>query len=459
MVWIPWLVVGASIAVLAVLAGYHLSAKSFWYDETISVVFARAGVDAFVTSATTTDANGTFYYLILHAWRLLGEGEGRIRLLSALCMLATIPLLYLVGRRHVGRAAAVIACVLFAASPFVVEFAQEARMYALVLLLTTAAVLAWSYATERDDRRWWAVYVVCATAALYTHFFSVFVVFGLGLTWLLGLVPRTRAGFVAQAVLLLAASPLAIYVVSTRVDPVAWIKPFSGAGVSAVLGKVGGGSFALSVLIYGAAIVAIPTRDRLRIRRLAPIVAWWLAPVVIGLLASVWRSLLEPRYFIVALPAILLLAGAGMVRIGRLVAGAAGRRQAGVALAVIPLAVAIALAIGPTQTWYTARPRQDWRGAAGWVARTAEPGDRIMYVTDHARPAMGVYLDKDGLARPVDMTVEAARASAGRTWLVVYDTSPYAYRTLMATLPGYRVAESKLFSGVRVQLLEPLTAG
>lgn len=455
---IAWLIVGAAAAGLAILALHHLSSKSFWYDEAVSLEYARGNLDAFLATATT-DANGTLYYLLLHGWRLLGEGEARLRLLSMVCMLLTLPLLYLVGRRHVGRGGAVIACVLFAASPFVVEFAQEARMYGLVVLLTTGAVLAWSHATETDQKRWWAIYVVCGAAAMYTHFFSGFVVFGLGVTWLLGLVPRTRAGFVGQAVLVLATIPVAIFVIVSDFRQVAWIRPYSEAGVSVVLGKPGGGSIAMSALIYGAAIVAIPTRDGARVRRLAPIVAWWLAPVAIGLLVSVSHSLLEARYFIVALPAILLLAGAGMVRIGRLIGSAIGRREWWPAFAGIPLVLAMLLAVGPTMAWYDAPPRQDWRGAAGWIARTAEPGDRIVYTDDHARYPMGIYLDGAHLGRPVDTTVDDARASTGRTWLVVYGLSPYGYRTFMTTMPGYRVALSKLFSGVRVQLLEGLSSG
>lgn len=456
--WVVVAAVTAAIGLLLVLAVYRITAKGFWYDEAMSLTFARWPIDRFVDTLAGFEANGSLYYTVLRGWRLLGEGEARVRFLSVLCMAATIPLLYVVGRRHVGRTAAVIACFLFAASPFVIEYAQEARSYAMAVLLVTAALVAWSFATATDRTRWWVAYAVLASASLYAHFFAGFVVIGLGVAWLLGFARRTRSGIMAQAAVVAAGLPLLVFIGLSGLGQVWWIKPLSDASLSAVLGKPGGGSIALSVLLYGGAIVGLVTRDRARALRLAPIAIWWLAPVMAGLLISVGRSFTEPRYFIVALPGLLLLTAAGFARAGAAVGRAAGRPRWGPGLAVVPLVVAVGLAAAPIDAWYTT-PRGDWRAAAAWVARTAEPGDRIIYNVDRGRYPMGIYLERYADGWPVDATIDEVRASTGRTWVVYHLLSDYGQRLFRETLPGYRVVESKVFQGLRVQLLERTGSG
>ena len=444
-----WLVVAVAIGVLVVLAVHDITAKSFWYDEAMSLTLARLAPDRLLAALAGREANGSLYFAVLSVWRMLGEGEARIRFLSVVFAGATIPLLYVVGRRHVGAAAAILGCALFAVNPFLIEFAQEARGYTMAIFLTTAAVLAWSFATKDDRARSWSAYAVLSVAALYTHIFCGFVALGLGITWLLGAAPRTRSGLVAQGAIVVAALPLAGFVALSGFDQIDWILPISQAGVSAVLGGVAAGSLVLALLLYGAALVSIPSREAARWRRLAPLIAWWLTPLVAGIAISTFRSLLEPRYFIVALPAMLLLASAGFVRLGTTIG-----RERGAALAgVVALVLVVALSAGPLLEWYEA-PRFDWRGAAGWVARDTRPGDRIAYIPVHARTPMGIYLDRYTDGPPVETTIDELRENPHRAWLVLYLIRGVRYDGLEATLPGYRVVESKFFDGVRVQLIE-----
>ena len=445
-----WLAIAGALGILLVLSMHAIRAKSFWFDEAVSLTFARMSLAELAGTIGGREANGSVYYLILHGWRLLGDGETWIRFLSVLCVATTIPILYLVGRRHVGAAGSAVGITLFAVSSFTVEYAQEARMYGLAMLSVTAAVLAWSLATETDRKRWWAAYALCATVSLYIHFFCGLVVVGLGLTWLAGLTPRTRRGLVAQAVVVAGALPLGYYLATGDVGQISWIKPFRQAGVSAVLGRFGGGSVALTWLLFAGVAAAIPTRDRARIRRIAPLVAWCLTPIVLGLVISIWKSLLEPRYFIVALPALMLLAGAGFVRIG----GWLGGRRARLPVAGAIVVLAIVLGVGPLQRMYGG-DRGDWRGAAGWVAQAAEPGDRILYAPDKARYPLGIYLERSTVRPSVEATSADLRAARGRTWLVLYGLQGTEYGSLFEQLPGYRVIASKLFRGnIRIQLVD-----
>jgi uncharacterized membrane protein len=382
-------------------------------------------------------------------WRLLGEGEARVRFLSVIFMAATVPLLYLVGRRHVGPVASGLAVVLFAINPFVIQYAQEARMYGLAMLLVTAAVLAWSHATETDERRWWLAYGVAAAAAVYAHFFAGFVLLGLGITWLLGFAPRTRRSVITQAVIVVTLVPIAVFVGASGAVQVAWITPLTDRALSVVLGSVASGSPALAILLYGAATVGLGTAGRDGIRRVAPVAAWWLTPFAIGIAISLIRSVLEGRYFLVALPGLLLLAAAGIVRLGAAVRG----ERTALAASGLAVGVVALLATAPIAAWYV-QPRWDWRAAAEWVARTSQDGDRIAYIEADGSVPMSHYLRRDTDSPPDEVTIDQLRASTGRAWLVLYLLRGSHYDGLEATLPGYHVVQSKLFDGVRVQLIE-----
>lgn len=90
--------------------------------------------------------------------------------LSALCSLLTIPAAYWLMRELFGRgpvpwiAAALIAC-----SPVQLLFAQEARQYALWLLLLFCASAALARALRRDSAADWWLYGACMLLGLYSH--------------------------------------------------------------------------------------------------------------------------------------------------------------------------------------------------------------------------------------------------------------------------------------------------
>jgi len=60
----------------------------------------------------------------------IGSDPEWVRLPSLLAGTATIPLIYVLGARTVGRAAGLVACAVFAFSPFMIYYSDEARSYA-----------------------------------------------------------------------------------------------------------------------------------------------------------------------------------------------------------------------------------------------------------------------------------------------------------------------------------------
>ena len=80
---------------------------------------------------------------------------------------------------------ATTAALLLGLSPYAIWHAQDARMYAMSLALTTAAVVFGLEALERRHWPWAVAYILAAILALYTHYYAVFVLVALNLFVLL----------------------------------------------------------------------------------------------------------------------------------------------------------------------------------------------------------------------------------------------------------------------------------
>jgi mannosyltransferase len=132
--------IAAVIVVGVLLRLFRLGVEPLWLDEAASLTLARLPLSEIWAWAPTADpANPPLYYALLHLWLWMGDTESVLRLLSVLLGVLTIPVVYLLGGSLAGRAAGVLAALLFATSPLHVWYAQDARPYTL---LTLGAVLA-----------------------------------------------------------------------------------------------------------------------------------------------------------------------------------------------------------------------------------------------------------------------------------------------------------------------------
>jgi 4-amino-4-deoxy-L-arabinose transferase-like glycosyltransferase len=141
-VFAPWLVVILTV-VGAGLRLFLLDGKGMWLDETFSVWLARQNTADMLNWVVKVDQHPPLYYLLLHGWVALnGSTPYFARMLSALLGAATIPVIYLAGRRMSGVVAGLAAAILLAVSPFSIRYAQETRMYTLLAFNAAVAIYA-----------------------------------------------------------------------------------------------------------------------------------------------------------------------------------------------------------------------------------------------------------------------------------------------------------------------------
>lgn len=108
--------------------------QSLWLDEAISVLAVKNySLTEIVSKFIIGDVHPPFYYLFLKFWTdIFGYSEIAVRMPSVIFGVLTVFLVYKIG----GKKAALF----MALNPLAIYYSQEARMYALVMFLITAAV-------------------------------------------------------------------------------------------------------------------------------------------------------------------------------------------------------------------------------------------------------------------------------------------------------------------------------
>jgi mannosyltransferase len=410
---------GLSLAAFA-LRVWWLARQSFWLDEGFSAALSAGPLWYILQQSFTKEPNPPFYFLLLHLWRSpAGSGEYAIRFLSVLPAVAAIPLLYAAGRRLGGRWAGLAAMTLGALNPYLVWLAQEARMYSWALLWTVLGAYALLRALASGRRSHWALFAAANFLAVYTHLYAVFVVAAEAL--FLVLHPRRRklaAGLVAVAAPIVLFLPWFISITTYAGESSTW-RGFIGVwDMLRVLGvnfasqghlpPALDGPFALLLALAGGAGLWA-----LRRRGWLPLL-WLLLPIAGVYALSFKEPLFSARYFIVVLPALLLLAGAGLARLGA-ATGLAG-------LALLSAGSVWAAERGQTVPSYA---KEDYRLAASYVGARSTPSDAVVLVANYILYPFSYYFRGAGQVLPLDVQPDsdldallAPLAQHDHIWLV-----------------------------------------
>ena len=315
----------------------YLAGKPFWFDEGFSVEVARIRWSDFLHLLWWREANMALYYFLLRIWLHFGQGPFFIRSLSVLMAAATLPAIYWLARLLYDRRVALIAAALFTFNAYNVRYAQEARSYALFLLLATLSSGFLISFLRQPRRRNWLGYVLVSILAVYAHFYALLlvVVQWLAVRWLGNInqspdesSPRPAQLRRAWIAIGLAVLPLLIFVAKTGAGPIRWIPRPGLRGVLEFYEHLAGGNNWVLLVIYTAACVGavLPLRKQLftggqsretcwETWRAQFLVIWLFFPVALTILLSFARPVFLGRYMIFCLPALLILVAAGLARL------------------------------------------------------------------------------------------------------------------------------------------------
>ncbi len=180
-----WIVAGLTV-VAAGLRFATLGAQAYHHDEIVTVSRVLRGSFWHAMEAVGfSESAPPLYYTLAWVWtQLTGSGEVGLRSLSALAGVATVPVAYMLAAELRGRRTGLVAAALVAVNPMLLWYSQEARSYALLVLLTTAAALYFVRALRASGRRDLTLWGAFSALALATHYFAIFPI-ALEAAWLL----------------------------------------------------------------------------------------------------------------------------------------------------------------------------------------------------------------------------------------------------------------------------------
>jgi Dolichyl-phosphate-mannose-protein mannosyltransferase len=352
------------------------------------------------TVHTGAENSPPLYFMLAWFSAKLGDPTELIRLPSLLLGSATVPVVYAIGRMSVGRAAGLVGAAICALAPFTVYYGIEARPYATMTFFVALSTLALLRAVETKSRAWWALYIVAASAAAYTHYTAIFVLGVQGLWSLWVSRKQIRVPLLANLLVALlylpwlphlrgkalsvisALYPLSVHRVLT--DVLRPIPGHPGAPLSAIPTIPGLVAIALCALIGAVALVreARMSLERLPRRSVLLVASALATPIGLLVYSLSVTDLWLPRGLSASVPATALVLGGLLVAMPRVL------RVAGV---TVVLAVLVA---GTIRSFDAAYARPPFRVLAGRLDKVAGRDDPVLLLSFIAQPAISVELTK-----------------------------------------------------------------
>ena len=117
--------------------------EGLWFDEYVSwYTAAKNNLSEFLT-LVFRNCHMPLYYIYLKLWLLIfPDTDLSLRWSSVLPSVASIPLMYLLGKELFNNKNTGLLCALFTAvSSFLIYFAQEVRLYSIIFLVSAAIAL------------------------------------------------------------------------------------------------------------------------------------------------------------------------------------------------------------------------------------------------------------------------------------------------------------------------------
>lgn len=146
----------AAAVALALLLGFaNIAAPALWHDELVHVYATRSVVETGVPrlpSGVAYPSAAVYHYVLAPVMAVFGDGEAAVRAPSVVFGAMNVLLTYLVTRRLLGSAPAVVAAFALALSPWALAWFREARYLAIQQALYLAGMYAFWRAMEAASK-------------------------------------------------------------------------------------------------------------------------------------------------------------------------------------------------------------------------------------------------------------------------------------------------------------------
>jgi len=307
------------IAAGAVLRFYNYSDIPFTYDE-FSAVF-RTQFSSFqdlIAKGVVIDTHPAGVQVFLYYWvKLFGISEPIVKLPFTLLSLASVYLLYVIGKKWFSSAAGLIVASFLSFLQYPVMYGQIARPYASGLFLVLLMVYFWTNLMLSPHKKYYlnlTGYILASSLCCYNHHFTLLFCGIAGLTGVFVIEKNRRLSFVLSwfAIFLLYIPHLPIFFSQLRQGGIGgWLGKPRPDFIFDYLAYVFQFSWFVYALVLLLVILSIIWRTgcRMKDNRLVLVsFLWFFLPLLIGFLYSVLiNPVLQYSVLIFSFPFLLLL--------------------------------------------------------------------------------------------------------------------------------------------------------
>ena len=388
-----------------------------WFDELFTAEVARRPLGEILSAIVQGEGVTSYlagvppsynapYYVVAHAWLSLPGlgGDTSLRVLSLVATAGGLGLLTRAVTRLAGLATGVLAGVVAAASPLLLEQAVEARSYGLAVLATGATALGlvrWL----QEPPRGLLLFGLAGAGAGLAHWYGVTVV----------------AAFVVAALLLRGrrALPLvfcgaAAALPTTLLIGMNLLNGTGGRNAEHLL-DTDGGMVGLAVAAWAGGqpaflclTVVLAVLGAFRARGIRVVgAAWVLVPLLLLVTAELFRPVYLPRYLLAGLLGLAVLAAAGAFALPRPARAPAA-------------ALLLACALTASEPMTERGPRERSDELVATLAEVHRPGEPIVAADQRSALGLDHYVRTlaPQLRADVVLPPDDAPADADRVWLI-----------------------------------------
>lgn len=385
---------------------YHIGKLSFWNDEAYTFTISKGSI----IEAIKSDPNMSLYDALAHFWIRIfpNASDGTLRVLSAIISLANIPVVFLVGRtmttnRKKATAIGLIAAFLITVNSFNIQYAQEFRSYSLTLLFTTLSTFLLINAIEdTESKHHWPIwYTIVTAAAVYSHFFAIFIIAAQAVTLPILLLDKSKHYFTFKRILYCGIGiaclifPIAIVAYVKGPEQISWIREPTLGNVKDFFVKLTGdfdgglGGLLLLTLYMLFGCIGLLFGEGFGFQQ--ELITKWkftlmasclFVPVTAAVVISkILLPIFMPFYLLYVMTYLAILAATGILT---LVSFGWKSKKYRFLFVPIEIGVLVLFALCSTrgiQSYYDNYQKEDWRGATQFLTTRCSESLRLYYAT------------------------------------------------------------------------------
>jgi mannosyltransferase len=471
------------ILVIAVfLRWYNLGTESIVLDEAASIKESAMTIQGMAAHSNQPP----LYFLLLRGWMaVFGTTEVALRSLSAVFGVLAVGVVFMVGKLLINRRVGLAAAFLVAIAYFPIKYAQTARGYSLLLLLSVLSYWCFIGILKRNSTRWYIGYLLTTLLMAYTHFYGLFIIASQFIFFLIFFkrYPAQRWKFLGSVAIIIIGLIPFVLLLKNNISSIAgqgfWIpEPGPKELINTLLIFTGSGP-GISVLFFIFVLLVIwslfsvvktgkkqsnwrvknnADRRKWKIQFDSPevvvlLVLWFVIPILVPFIESrLMTPIYQDKYAIGTLPALCLLVATGLSKL----------KWQWIFYPV--LAAIVAFSSWGLADYYKYVTNEQWRETAQLVESKAEPGDVIVFCESYYEGAFDYYykgqLEETGfnsLSEAQQFVSTKGRTIAhekGRVWIIMAYNKASIADYLIKTYDKSRLVVGTQYYAITIMLFD-----